>query len=60
MSTKAIKRLFGDFDCSNNQLKTLEGDLKKVGGDFICGDNIGIFEEEEVRAACFVKGNPIP
>ena len=29
----------GGFDCSWNELKTLEGAPKYVGGDFVCWDN---------------------
>ena len=29
----------GDFDCSGNQLTTLEGAPKEVGGDFYCSGN---------------------
>jgi hypothetical protein len=32
-------RVTGDFDCTNNQLTTLEGSPKEVGGDFSCSTN---------------------
>lgn len=47
----------GSFDCSSNQLTSLEGAPKEVGGDFYCQDNPVKFTEEQVRAVCDVKGN---
>ena len=32
-------KVSGYFDCSDNQLKSLEGDPLSVGGHFSCGDN---------------------
>ena len=32
-------RVKGDFDCTNNQLTSLEGAPEKVGGDFNCRNN---------------------
>ncbi len=32
-------RVSGDFDCSSNELETLEGSPVSVGGSFLCGRN---------------------
>jgi hypothetical protein len=46
----------GYFSCSNNQLTSLEGSPKEVGGDFFCKNNKIKFTEEDVRKVCKVKG----
>ena len=47
----------GDFKCFRNDLTSLEGCPKEVGGDFICSDNYKKFTEDEVRSICNVKGS---
>ena len=32
----------GDFDCINNRLKSLEGIPDKIGGDFLCDDDLNL------------------
>ena len=45
------------FDCSGNQLTSLTGAPKNVGGDFYCSRNKKNFTAEEVEAVCDVKGH---
>ena len=51
-----IDYIDGDFSCSNNQLTTLEGAPREVGGNFYCYNNKVKFTEEQVRSVCNVKG----
>ena len=46
--------VFGDFDCHDNRLTSLEGAPRRVGGDFNCRSNPVKFTEEQVRAVCNV------
>ena len=46
----------GNFNCSYNELTSLEGAPKTVGRDFYCGNNPVKFTREQVRAVCDVKG----
>lgn len=48
-------RVTADFDCSGNNLTTLEGSPKSVDGDFICHGNPRKFTKEEVRKFSDVK-----
>ena len=49
----------GNFNCSYNELTSLEFAPKSVGRDFVCHNNPGKFTEEQVRAVCNVKGRII-
>jgi len=49
----------GDFNCSDNNLTSLEGAPKYVGWDFYCRRNKKKFTEEEVRKVSEVKGKII-
>jgi len=51
-----IKSVGGDFNCSGNQLTSLEGAPQEVGGDFKCVNNSVSFTEEDIRAVSNVKG----
>ena len=55
-----MSKVNGDFYCSDNNLKSLAGAPKTVGGNFDCGNNPGPngkgFTEDDVRAVCDVKG----
>ena len=50
------KKVKKDFDCSMNNLISLEGAPEWVGGDFICYDNPGKFKVKDVEAICDVDG----
>ena len=53
----------GYFDCSNNNLTSLEGAPKEVGGDFDCSDNKLISLEgapKEVGGGFDCYDNPVP
>ena len=52
-----IKICKGNFRCGNNDLNSLEGAPKYVGGIFSCRDNKKKFTKEEVMAVCEVKGD---
>jgi hypothetical protein len=54
--TKPIKYCYGNFDCYDNELTSLKGAPRSVGGNFYCNDNKKQFTEEEVRAVCKVGG----
>jgi hypothetical protein len=47
----------GDFDCSNNKLKSLVNAPKNVTGDFYCENNTSQFTENQVRFISNVRGN---
>jgi hypothetical protein len=57
-----ISKVDGTFLCDNNQLTSLEGAPKEVGGDFNCAKNPGPgsdgkgFTEEDVKDVSNVKG----
>lgn len=46
----------GDFDCSNNNLTSLEGAPYRVGCEFYCTDNKKKFTEHDVKKVCKVYG----
>ena len=46
----------GYFDCTNNQLTSLEGCPTIVGASFYCWNNKKQFSKEYVRSLCKVKG----
>lgn len=46
----------GDFDCSNNNLTSLEGAPYSVGCEFYCTDNKKKFTEDDVKKVCKVYG----
>ena len=46
----------GDFDCSNNNLTSLEGAPYRVGCEFYCTDNKKKFTENDVKKVCKVYG----
>lgn len=46
----------GDFDCSNNNLTSLEGAPYRVGCEFYCNDNKKKFTEDYVKKVCKVYG----
>ena len=46
----------GNFSCSDNNLTSLDGAPRSVGGDFDCSNNAIKFTIEQVRAVCDVKG----
>jgi len=50
-------KVTGEFDCSYNNLTTLEGSPSTVGGYFDCSNNKVKFTEEQVREVCDVEGN---
>jgi hypothetical protein len=49
-------RVAGSFYCSSNQLVSLEGCPREVGGWFDCRNNKKKFSEEDVKRVCKVKG----
>jgi hypothetical protein len=48
-------RVGGYFDCSSNQLVSLNGSPIKVCGNFSCSNNKEKFREEDVKRVCKVK-----
>ena len=51
-----IKSIDGNFKCYYNNLTSLKGAPKSVGGDFYCTRNKKKFTREDVKAVCKVGG----